>query len=1221
MTTQSLKRILYAEDDADILEITVEALETFGGFDVVTCTSGAGVVARAHEFHPDLVLLDVMMPDVDGVMALKALHAEAGFEKIPVIFLTAKYKQGDVENLKKLGAIDVISKPFHLPSLSGQILAAWDKFQVMDTGDSLRSMAGMQEKFKANLGGRLEDLKSALDGMVSSGSARECQKSMENLLGLSHKLRGAASTFGFAALSVAAEELEERTTEVLNSIWPPGDSELDSLQQMLSLLQKLAETEPSVTVRDIANWELLAKKLNVGEERAKDVVIVDDDASFADVLKNQLTYFGFAVTHLDDHTKLQGYLSNHSPSVVLMDICFPGDMDAGVNTVNALKENGTLVCPVILLSIRGDVQARLNAVRLGCAGYLQKPVDVIEVVEHLNRLTDRVVAEPFRVIIIDDDQEVAELNAALLQQAGAEVIVVTDPIKSISAIRELSPDVILMDIHMPECDGFELSNVIRQHKTFMQIPIVFLSGTKMEDAWLQAVYAGGDEFLRKNIEPKELVAVVLARARRNRDYKSAIDRLEESEKRYRGLADSASEAIISTDVEGHIVYWNDSAANVFGYDTTEILGKPFFTLIHEMYQEFYAKAFQRAALGKKPEVKDRLVEAFGRRKDGSDVPIEISFTDWEVENQTYFTSIIRDVTSRKNEEAKLRKKQDLIDLMHSVTRLANNATDWDTALHDSLTAMCGFLRCPVGHVFVQSPDNPNSLISSNIWYLEDPVKFAAFREITSRTEFSQGEGLPGRVLESGQVARIEDVTLDDNSPRAQSAVKLEIRGAVALPIEVRGSVVAVMELFTITRGPEIDTELNFVLSNIGIQLGLVLDRMMAKDHLQEAKAQAEAANRAKSEFISSMSHELRTPLNAIIGFGQMLGFNPREQLSKTQETCVNHILSGGEHLLDLVDDILDLAKIEVGKVSISTEDILPTEILEECLPLIAPLAAKRGIDIVVPDAAVDIPMVRADHKRFKQVLLNLMSNAVKYNRENGSIFISFEETARDTLRITVTDTGAGIPKARQNELYKPFSRLGAENSEVEGTGVGLVICKNLVELMQGTLGFESEQGKGSAFWFELPLVTGEQTSAEAGDAFHGSQEQGVIPDMNGTLLYIEDNPSNQELMEMIVSRIEGLSLLSAKTAEQGIEIASIKRPDIILLDINLPGMDGIEALKRLQKLESIKNTPVLALSASATQVDIDKGMQAGFLRYLTKPFQVVEMTNAIRNALEDQVIG
>ena len=395
----------------------------------------------------------------------------------------------------------------------------------------------------------------------------------------------------------------------------------------------------------------------------------------------------------------------------------------------------------------------------------------------------------------------------------------------------------------------------------------------------------------------------------------------------------------------------------------------------------------------------------------------------------------------------------------------------------------------------------------------------------------------------------------------------------------------------------------------------ITERRQAERALRAAKEEAEAANRAKSEFLSRMSHELRTPMNAILGFGQLLEYNPTEPLSEVQKRHVEYILSGGRHLLGLIDEILDLAKIESGRFELSLEDVSLRAVVDECLSLTRTSADEADVELVDRCARETAVCVRADYTRTKQVLLNLLSNAVKYNRRGGTVTLRDRLNGSGRLRVEVVDTGVGIPPEKRGELFLPFTRLSAEGSGVEGTGIGLTITKQLVEQMGGRIGFESTVGAGSAFWFELP-ASGAGAPPGAPGAVEAQQPTAAARGFR-TILYIEDNPANLRLMESIIKRIRGITLLTAKEAERGIALAREHVPAVIVMDINLPGLDGFEALKRLRRSKKTRAIPVVALSASAYPKDIERGLQAGFRHYLVKPINVDEVVAVLSEALDE----
>jgi PAS domain S-box-containing protein len=391
------------------------------------------------------------------------------------------------------------------------------------------------------------------------------------------------------------------------------------------------------------------------------------------------------------------------------------------------------------------------------------------------------------------------------------------------------------------------------------------------------------------------------------------------------------------------------------------------------------------------------------------------------------------------------------------------------------------------------------------------------------------------------------------------------------------------------------------------------ERNKVEKAMSNAKAIAEKANLAKSEFLSSMSHELRSPLNAILGFAQLMESDAPPPTA-TQTESISQILNAGWYLLELINEILDLATIESGKLSISMEPVSLSEVLQECQSMIEPLALRRGITMRFPGSDNQFH-VKADRTRIKQVLINLLSNAVKYNRNGGSVTVECTPKSTGHIRISVADTGAGLPPEKLAQLFQPFNRLGQEANGEEGTGIGLVVSKRLVELMEGVIGVESTVGAETVFWVEL-LSTASLTIPAAVETAAAEEPVAMFPEGMRTLLYVEDNPANLKLVERLIGRRNDLRLLSAVDGNRGVELARTCLPDVILMDINLPGISGIEAMRILRDDVSTAHIPVVALSANAMPRDIQRGMDAGFFRYLTKPIKVSEFMDALNLALE-----
>jgi PAS domain S-box-containing protein len=391
-------------------------------------------------------------------------------------------------------------------------------------------------------------------------------------------------------------------------------------------------------------------------------------------------------------------------------------------------------------------------------------------------------------------------------------------------------------------------------------------------------------------------------------------------------------------------------------------------------------------------------------------------------------------------------------------------------------------------------------------------------------------------------------------------------------------------------------------------------RRKVEAELTNAKSAAEKANLAKSDFLSSMSHELRSPLNAILGFAQLMETASPPPTDSQKESIVQ-ILQAGWHLLKLINEILDLTVIESGKVSLSKESVSLAEVMAECRAMMEPQAQQRRIGVTYP--RFDTPLyVRADRTRLKQIVINLISNAIKYNKEQGTVVVDCTITSPGRIRISVKDTGAGLSPEKLAQLFQPFNRLGQEAGNVAGTGIGLVVTKRLAELMEGVIGVESTVGAGSMFWCELASAEAPQLEVKSDESAATIPLQLPTGTPQRTLLYVEDNPANMKLVEQIIERCPDLRLVSAVNGSRGIELARTLLPTVILMDINLPGISGIQVLKVLHDDPATAHIPIVALSANAMPRDIAMGLAVGFFRYLTKPIKINEFMDTLNEALE-----
>ncbi|WP_157202679.1 PAS domain S-box protein [Calidithermus chliarophilus] len=624
--------------------------------------------------------------------------------------------------------------------------------------------------------------------------------------------------------------------------------------------------------------------------------------------------------------------------------------------------------------------------------------------------------------------------------------------------------------------------------------------------------------------------------------------LRDSETRFRLLAEANVAGVVMSDAEGGLSYVNQAYLDMLGYTREEFeQGSIRWT---EITPPEWLPADERGiaeARRGKPSV---IYEKEYLHKDGRRVPVLLALARAEIAGQERFIVTVLDLSERKKAE---RAREEAMALLRTTLESVEEG-----------------------------------LIVTD---LEGRAKVYNRR-------FLEMWGIGEEMLEGDLLRRHAFFSSQLTQP---AAFRLEPTGLLADPrVEVRDTLRLkdgrVLELLSRSQqaGGEVLGRL-WALRDITAQV-------QAAASLQAAKEEAERANRAKSEFLSRMSHELRTPMNAILGFGQLLRM---EELTREQSESVEQILRAGRHLLDLINEVLDIARIEAGRMSLSIENVAMDEVVRECLDLLRPLAHARGLalDTSALEAGAASRCVLADRQRLKQVLLNLFSNAIKYNREGGRVSLSCQRRPAGRLRLSVRDTGAGIPPEKLERLFQPFDRLDAEGSGIEGTGLGLALSQRLVEAMDGRLGVESVVGVGSTFWLELPLAQAEPTGQEP-PSEATPPPPAPLPGEGRTLLYIEDNLSNLRLLERLLAYRPGLQLISAMQGRLGLELARSRKPDLILLDLHLPDLAGQEVLARLKADAHTSEIPVVVLSADASPQQMHSALARGAVEFLPKPLDL-----------------
>jgi PAS domain S-box-containing protein len=1323
-------------------------------------------------------------------------------------------------------------------------------------------LAELRQQYLAQLPVRLEALRFHYQKLSLSAWQPAEAETLHRLL---HGLTGSAGTFGLQSLSDAARQLEIRLAALIQDGTAPDEATWQAMASGLERLDRLARIRLG---SDAPSLKPPAEVTRI--DRSPLIHLVEDDPAQAEHLSQALRNDGYQVrvfTTPFDFRAACAVADAERPAAVLVDMVFPENDAAGAELMAEFIAGQARCPPVVFVSVRDDMTARLAAFRAGACRYMVKPVDPARLTSLLDALTGRQPPQPHRVLLVDDDPLILEAHAAVLRATGMVVQTLSQPLQIMDALSSFAPDVVVLDVYMPEATGPELAAVLRERDEHLQLPILFLSAEADLSQQLLALNLGGDDFLVKPVQPDHLVSAVTARARRSRQNASLQRRLQTTlyEREREHLALDHHAIVSVADATGRITYVNDKFCAISGYTRGELLGHDHrIVKSGEHPPEFFQNLWHTITGG--------MVwqgETCNRRKDGSLYWVESTITPFlDGEGIPYqYVSMRTDISHMKATEQALHRQNAMQRLIAETgtALLAAPAEIMDTAI-DQVLQRCGeHIGADRAYLFLFSEDgtrmsNTHEWCADGIEPQRDKIQnvplemapwwwqqigaggqvvvpdvaalppeaaaekamfedqniqslsalplqnkgkthgFVGFDAVRTRRDWADDDlellkvvadvigsalarkraeqavaahkerlrrgqmfanigtwdwniqsgelfwteriaplfGYPvaeletsydnflaaihpddrqavidavaacverdvpyeiehrvvwpdGTVrwlLERGAVVRnaegkplsmlgvVQDI---DDRKRAEMALAERERqlreaqtlasignwtadlrsGELAWSDEIYrifghapGSFAPSIEAFhaavhpddrALVRESEIEAEKSgrhdvvhrivrpdgsvrhvheLAQSEIDadgklVQLaGTVQDitgQVEAEQALIAARDEADRANKAKSEFLSSMSHELRTPMNAVLGFGQLMEYDdtlPAEHLDSVRE-----ILKAGHHLLELINEVLDLAKVESGQIDLSLEPVEVCPIVDECLALVGLLADKRNIRL--SHLTLAGAMVRADRTRLKQALLNLLSNAIKYNLEGGSVRLDVRPCGEDRLRIRVMDTGPGIPARRLAELFLPFNRLDAEGSDIEGTGIGLTITRRIVEMMGGAVGVESEVGIGSTFWIELPR----EDMADAACDREGAAQSGATPEQrmdarHHTVLYIEDNPTNIKLVAQILGHRKHIQLFTAHTPELGIELAQARRPELILLDINMPGMDGYQVLEVFKADARLKTIPVVAVTANAMTRDIERGKTAGFTDYLTKPLDVARF-----HAVVDACLG
>ncbi len=890
-----------------------------------------------------------------------------------------------------------------------------------------RKLNALRLKFSDGLSGRLSEVDSQFNMLQSSQNKKSSTSALAELAGCTHQLSGTAGSFSFWNIHNAARKIELNCTELLGLKASPSSLEIQELEELILNLKAEAKHDLTISAEIQLIDQHLTEVTHIGDPE-KPIILVEDDPDHAEAMKVKLMNFGFFVECVNDPELVNNLTTKFDPIAIIMDIMIGSDLDAGLRYVQKVKKEGVLDCPFIFVTARNDIEARINAVSSGADGYLVKPVNIVDLVETIDRLTEEKDQQeydrPIQIMIIDD--EVDENSDYLQHLCGQNIIcrIVPDYRQVMTVLEEYQPEVIIIGSQEDTYTGQEIAASIRQiNDDFARIPVIFISDNKKEMEKSLRVRSHGDDLFERPVDPDLLLSSILARAHRLRALRKIIKQRRTSEQRFQAVSEMVSDAIIATDEHGYLIYWNRGAAHMFGWSSSEILGTSVSKIIPSI--SVLDGSIEGTWVSKNNDIFDHPIELIGLTKNDEKITIELSVAEWMGKNRNYFGAIVRDISERKRIEKALEQNRKELADRTKILETILSSIDEGFAVWDKDHRLVAWSHQCLSYWY----DPPQSVLS------ERSPMINLLKHLARKGVF--GEGDIDQIAEREKLRIIAEGTKYEEEITLLDGRKAHFR---RFPLPDGGRVTKYTD---------------------------VTNLRVAESELRTARDDAEAASVAKSNFLATMSHELRTPLTSSIGSLGLLNSMLTGDFPEEKKELVEIALRNNQSLLRLVNELLDFEKTLSGILDVETSRHDISSLTSNAVKNALGYARTRMVNFVYNRNSAPLYADINEH-HFEQVLNNLLSNAAKFSSSGSDIEISVEKN-REFVFVRVKDFGVGIPDGFKGKIFEQFTQVDSSSSRNHpGTGLGLSISKALTEAMGGTLEFDSEVNVGTTFVITFP---------------------------------------------------------------------------------------------------------------------------------------------------------